>query len=128
MSFASRFRRALTWWAARRTAGRSSARASQPTSRNPRSELERQLADVEAEAIDIRERAKAESAAAAACEARAMAAVRNRNDQAARDALEQHAIHAEAAAALEYDLSILGAIAETCREALGTAASDRATP
>jgi hypothetical protein len=81
-------------------------------------DLRHQLAGVEQEAALLDGELAREAAAMAHWEASAIAAVRAGDDDAARDALRHQAHHSEAFATLQAEVTLLNAMANSCRELL----------
>ena len=82
------------------------------------SDLRQQLAGLEHEATAMQKDLDREAMAAAEWEQRAMKAVGRGDDGAAREALEYHGRHSDAAAALQAELTLLHAMQQACRDVL----------
>jgi len=83
--------------------------------------LRRELAGLEAEIVGVEGRLSRIRARQRVIEQRAMDAIRAGDDRAARAALVEMLPHAEDAAPLEADLTVLRAMADECRRWLATA-------
>lgn len=83
--------------------------------------LRRELAGLETEIVGVEGRLSEIRARQHLIEQRAMDAIRAGDDRAARAALVEMMPHAEAAAPLEADLTVLRAMADECRRWLATA-------
>jgi hypothetical protein len=84
-------------------------------------QLRRELAGLETEIVGVEGRLSEIRARQRVIEQRAMDAIRAGDDRAARAALVEMMPHAEAAAPLEADLTVLRAMADECRRWLATA-------
>ena len=118
-ALASKLESTVALWRSRlreQTAGHRGAPAT--TVDAARSDLREQLAGLEQEATTLQEDLAREAMAAAEWEQRAMTAVENHDDGAARDALEHHGRHSEAAAALQAEVTLLHAMQQACRDVL----------
>ena len=81
--------------------------------------LRQQLAELETEMALVQREYDSKAATAAHWEERAIVAMRHSDTVAAQEALEAHSRHAEALQELTSELTILRALASSCREVLG---------